>query len=139
MQSAARQIPSTSLTAGSSQAQDDPIISWEKIQTEPPVQLTCQPLFATMAVNSKGFPLWALSLLAIPRFCRREGGVDFLTGIIRQVPFERASEVNRGEDLGISNGDGKHPAYPGRTFLNLPPTSVICRNACSLLGRVPTR
>jgi hypothetical protein len=103
------------------------------------LQLTCQPLFATMAVNSKGFPLWALSLLAIPRFCRRGGGVDVVTGIVGQVPSERASGVSLGEGLGTSSKHGRYPSRPGWRLPNLPRTSVIWRNACSLLGRVLTR
>jgi hypothetical protein len=94
------------------------------------LELTCQPLFATMAINSKGFPLWVLSLLAFPRLRKREGGVDLVTGIIRPVPLERDLGVNRRTmtTWKARVGSGINPADPGQTTLNPIPTSVTYRN-----------
>ena len=76
----------------------------------------------------------------LPGFRKREGGVDFVTGITRPIPLKRELGVNQGDNLESSSWGWNKPRRPGLdddperdTYLYYLP------KFCSLLGRVPTR
>jgi hypothetical protein len=69
--------------------------------------------FCNHGSQFEGLSLLVLSLLAFPGFRKREGGVDFVTGIIQPVPLERELGVDQGDNLGSSSRARNKPRRPG--------------------------
>jgi len=95
--------------------------------------------FCNHGSQFEGLSLLVLSLLAFPRFRKREGGVDFVTGITRPVPLERELGVNQADNLESSSWGWNKPRRPGLDDPEPDTYLYYLPKFCSWLGRVPTR